>query len=154
MNKAVVLLTGTPSSKSKFVESAKTSACLWNVDLNNFLGSRTKGFYWNGELCWDVRGEGKDYEDLTYDIFELIYTYFQENETEEDKKNILLVDGASRSLSEKLVSDYGSFKIHISDKDVGEDASLYDMILCENSENFDSEINRLFNVLTKDTSKV
>ena len=150
MNKAIVLLSGTPSTKSKFIEIAKKSNWIWNIQLQGFLGSRKDEFYWDGET-------GEYYQSFTHEFFALIYKYFMADDSEvKIAKNkifnrfLLVVHGVSDSLVSTLEEEYGVFKIHISNRERNDNVELCDVILYEDDDNFEDEVNRVVDVLTKE----
>lgn len=149
MNKAIILISGTPDSKKKFVDLAKKEVWLWNVDLHNFLGSKKNGFYWDGD-------RSQDYNNFTIEFFAMVYKYFMLDDSEFKlnvkrtfDKFILIVHGVSKELDTKLKDEYGVFRILITQSDETVNMSLYDLILFDDNENFELEVNRVVSTLTK-----
>lgn len=150
MNKAIVLISGTPSAKSKFIEYAKKTNWIWNIPLQSFLGSRKNEFYWDGE-------SREYYQSFTHEFFALIHKYFMADDSEVKiskgrvfNRFLLVVHGVSDSLVSTLEEEYGVFKIHISNRERKDNVELYDVILYEDDENFEDEVNRVVDVLTKE----
>ena len=169
MEKAILLISGSPSGKSKFIETAKKSSWCWNCNAKDFLGTKTNSFYWNGE-------RDEEYYRFTYEFLELVNRYFRfeekylknkiEDFLKDDSPNklskdgtvfdkfLLIAHGVSRELVSTLKDDYGVFQIHISRRDLNSNAeSMNDLVLYEDDENFEGEVNRVVNVLTDNKQK-
>ena len=153
MNKAIIVLSGTTPSKAKFIETVKKSAWLWNINISNFLGSRKNEFYWDGE-------SGEYYQSFTHEFFALIYKYFTADNSETKiakgkifTKFVLIVNGVDESLLPVLKDQYGVFRIHVSTNEHKYNSEC-DFVICEEDENFESEVNRLISVLTNEKELV
>ncbi len=169
MNKAIVVLTGTPEGKSKFDAVAKKSCWLWNSNPKNYLTKIAKDkFYWDGE-------KNEKYFQFIAEQFQLVNKYFgfeeiyigdliekftqNENEQmslksdngEEQVFNnfLLVIHGLSKELTTKLKEDQGVFQLHISNRKLNTNIENHDYCLYDDDENFDEEVNRFINILMK-----
>lgn len=163
MEKAIILLSGTPDGKNKFIDIAKSASWLWNINARDFLGSKSSSFYWSGERNEDYYKFTSEFLGLVNKYFEFEEKYLREkierflsdDSTEKrhgDKsfeKFILIVHGVSKNIVQTLMSDYGVFKVHISRRDLNSNIESHDLTLYEDDENFDEEVAKVINTLAK-----
>jgi hypothetical protein len=164
MKKAIIIASGTPEGKNKFDEIVKKSSWSWNVNFKNYLGSLSKNFYWSGERDETYYKFIVELSDLTNRYFSSEEKYLREkiekfnSDDSEQKigedgkvftKFILIIHGVSRDLVDMLESDYGLFQLHISRRDLNTNTESHDYVLYEDDENFEEEVERVLNVLTK-----
>jgi len=163
MKKAIILLSGSPSGKNKFIEEAKKSSWLWNCNSRDFLGTKAHSLYWDGE-------KNEKYYDFTLEFLNLVNKYFyfearylkdqiekflsEDSESKTDKVKkfntfLLIVHGVSKELVSELESEYGVFQVHISQRNLNTNIELYDTVLYEDDDNFENEVNRVIRILTK-----
>jgi len=165
MKKAIILLSAdSQNSKNKFIEEAKKTSWVKNCDPRGFLGSKANGFYWDGE-------ENQHYNDFTLEFLDLVNKYFyfearylkdkiekflsDDYEVKKDRKgkefdtSLFVIRNVSKELVNELESEYGVFQVHISQRDLNANIELYDTVLYDDDENFESEVFRVINILTK-----
>ena len=162
MNKAIILLSGLPSAKTKFIEESKKSNFLWNCNFRDFLGTKANGLYWDGERDENYYGFTLEFSRLVSKYFRAEEKYLKEkiekflaDDSEEKKIGnnvftnfLLIVHGVSKELVSTLESEYGVFQIHVSRRELNSSIELYDIVLYEDDENFESEVQRVISVLT------
>lgn len=162
MKKAIILLSGTPSGKSKFIEIAKKESWIWNINSRDFLGTKAPSFYWDGERNENYYKFLGEYLKLVNKYFDFEEKYLREKfdkfssddsefKSSGDKqfdKFVLIAHGVSKELVSTLESDYGVFKIHVSRKDLNSNIEP-DLVLYEDDENFEAETIRFIETLTK-----
>lgn len=169
MKKAIILLSADlQSSNDRFTEEARKISWVRNCDPRGFLGSKANGFYWDGE-------ENQHYYDFTLEFLGLVNKYFyfearflkekiekflsDDYETKKDRNgkefdtSLLVIRGVSNELVNELESEYGAFRVHVSQKDLNTNIELYDTVLYEDDEDFGEEVNRVINVLTDNKQK-
>ena len=162
MKKAIFLLSGTPSGKSRFDEIAKQKAWCWNINFNNFLGALSKNFYWQGERDEHYYQFIAHLRDLVNREWGAEEKYLREkiqkfNADDSEQKVmgdaqfdtfILIVHGVSKNLVSCLEEDYGVFKVHISQRKLNSNIEKHDYILYEDDPDFEEQVQRLVRVLT------
>lgn len=167
MNKAIILLSGTPSGKSKFIETAKNSSWLWNINPRDFLGAKSNSFYWDGERTDEYYKFSNELLKLVNKYFEFEEKYLKEkiekfqsdySETKTNKEKVfnkflLIAHGISKDIVPMLKNEYGVFEIHVTRHDLNTNVELHELILYEDDANFESEVERYINVLTNSKGK-
>jgi len=163
MKKAIILLSGIPEAKTKFINEVYKSNWVWNINFRDFLGAKAKGFYWDGE-------RDENYYNFTLEFLKLVNNHFQAEgkylaekidkfladdvETKEHEgkifnNHILIAHGVSKELIPVLEAEYGVFKIHVSRKDLNTNIEIHDLVLYEDDDNFETEVNRVIQTLAK-----
>lgn len=137
MEKAIIVLTGTPSSKGLFDKIITQTSYRWNINPKNHLAevARSK-LYWSGTA---ERGEEYhrklaaltefvnrefNFETLyvqqlierfkTFDAEEMVLK--NENATKVFTKFLLVIHGISKDLTKKLASEEGAVQVHVTSR--------------------------------------
>lgn len=163
--KAIILLSGDPQTKNKFIDMVESIAWIWNINPKNKLRNNLKSnFYWKGDKTEEVEKFISDQLVSYNELFDFEKSFLAEKikafndddsevKTHEDKtfdKFVLIVHGVSKSLVPFLQEEYGVFKIHLSKREYNSNENLNDYtVLYEDDENFTIEVNRIIEILTK-----
>lgn len=164
MNKAIVLLSGTPSGKRTFNEILQRNSWVWNINPKDFLyeklfksisydGEKDEAFYKNLQEVSNLLNEKFEYE-RKY-LKEKIGRFLQDTDevkTHEGKtfnSFVLVAHGVSKGLVEYLKDEFGIFKIHIAPLNTNPNIENQDVILWEHADNFESKVESTLAILTK-----
>lgn len=164
MDKAIILISGTPQGKTSFEKIAKETCWLWNANACNFLGKISKQFYWDGERSERQNKFIGDLLTLVNSNFDFERKYIKniaekfiadtsEVKTEQSsKKNferfLLIIHGISKELIEEIEGEFGAFQLHITSRKQSTNIEGHDYCLYEDDDNFVEEANRVIRVLT------
>ncbi len=152
MQKAIVLLSGSPTAKERFIELAGNTNEIVSVNAKNYLGTKAESFYWNGNKDESYYEFISDFSKLTNKHFDFEKKYLKEEldrfQADEGLTDLLIIHGVSKDLVELLKSEYGVFKIHIELKNQEAGIGLNDLILHEDDD-FDKNVMQTIGVLTK-----
>lgn len=158
MKKAIIVLNGTPSEKSKFEQSAKKHCWLWNINAKSYLETVSEKLYWTGEGDFVddlfVMANRKLGFEEKY-LKERIERFLSDDaETKTDKNGnayerfVLVIHGLSKKLLQTLESEYGVFEIFLSCNDPSTKTSeKHDYVLTTN-DNLEDKVGHLIRVLT------
>ena len=164
MKRAIILASGLPTGKNRFDEIAKKTSWVWNINYRNYLGLLSKNFYWQGERNEEYYKFVRELCDLTNRYFNSEEIYLREkiekfNADDSESKLgedgqkfyrfILIVHGVSKNLVDMLESDYGVFQLNLSRRDLNTNIESYDHIIYEDDTDFEEQVERVLNVLTK-----
>jgi hypothetical protein len=168
MNKAIIVLTGSPEAKVKFDEIAKRDYFVWNANSKNRLTKIDKDdLYWNGV-------KDKSYHEFIDEFLDLVNRYNQfenkyigeliEKFTQDDCDQriikdvlgnekvfdnfLLVIHGLTKTLTEELKDQEGIFQLHLGDKK-NTIVENHDYVIFEDEENFEAEVLKVLKVLTK-----
>lgn len=144
MNKKIILLSGNPSAKNKFLESAKSRAWVWGLNSKDAISKNLNIFGWNSnnekdESYYKFIDELKEVANKYTDFEENYLTQNIENflQDEDQTKSyngkefdnfLLIIHGVSRDLVNWLKSDYGVFQIYVGESN-HTDSQMFDKIL-------------------------
>ncbi len=166
MKKAIILLSGTPEGKAKFIEVAKTLSWVKNVSFKTQLGVYTQSLH-------DGVERNEAYDNFIYELRDLVNRYFDaeikfiERSIErfifdkQDEKHLpdgksfttslLILHGVSKNLFETLKAEHGVFVLKISRRSFNSTESETDTVLYDDSSNFDETVARIVRTLTEST---
>lgn len=133
MNKIIVLLSGTPSGKSKFDELARQSNWTWNVNPKSRLSDESRILGWDGVVTDAHHKFIAEYiallnKYLGYEkkfIEEKISSFKSDDSQTKTARGsdkvltrfMLIMHGVSKDLAEELQKEHGAFRIHITRRD-------------------------------------
>jgi hypothetical protein len=166
MNKTIILLSGSPGAKAKFIESAKKIAWLWNLSPKDFIRANSKIFYWVSE----PDNKEKDNRYLR-EMLELLNRHceferkyleqnlqnFQDDDSQQKENKegkvfdnfVAIIHGVSKPLVNFLQEDFGAFRIHVSRHDLNTNEELQDITLYEDDENFSERVLQVISTLAR-----
>src|SRR5258706_761119 len=176
MDKTIVLLSGTPTGKTRFSELVNEIAWQWNCNSKDFLADQAKSMGWNGirddkfykfiaellSLANKNFGFERKYLEQKIEAFKKddSITKTDKISGKEFSKFVLILHGVSKDLVASLKEDYGVYKIYVTSHALRtnvipeRDFILYDDIEVNNgdflpNENFETEVLNIINKLTE-----
>ena len=165
MNKAIIVLSGSPEAKNKFAEIVKRVAWVWAINAKDLIRENLKLFYWDGSRTEDVNKLVLEQFELFNKNFDFEKKYLSDKITkfnEDDSefktngsntfdKFVLISHGVSKDILPYLQEEYGVFKIHLSRKDYNSNEKFPNdvTVLYEDGDDFVVEVNKIIEILTK-----
>jgi hypothetical protein len=164
MQKAILLLTGSPSSKNEFDRIAKETCWVWAVNPNNRLSDISKSLFWDGERTEEFQKFLHKFRTLVNEHLEFeekyIKSMIEKFLADEDSvkvspdsktfsKFLLVIHGLSNSLYQVLKDEYGAFQIHVSSRSLNTNIESHDLCLYEDDDDFEQKVNGLIDSLSK-----
>lgn len=166
MNKALIILTGSPSSKNKFDEIVTKSCWRWAGNCRNKIPETATDYGWDGEKNENFYSYQREQIDLVNRYFkheeryygELIERFEQDSDevkvlkTKDGEKVftkfLLILHGVSPELTEKLKEQHGAYQIHVTNHELKTNVDIHDLVYFEDDETFEDDINNLIVSLT------
>jgi hypothetical protein len=139
MNKAIIVLSGsTPVQINKFIQISRKNNRVWIGNVGNYLKT-----FWSGVGNKNICEEG---------YVNRVIQKFQQDEHKHESLNsfVLILREVSEGLIEELKNGFGVFQIHVASHEENVDIEAHDLILYEDESNFECEVVKLLNVLTKE----
>lgn len=169
MDKAIVVISGTPNGKDEFIKIAKQTCWVWQVNPKKFISKiASKNFGVDTENNYEIIQNMSNLLnptgfERTY-VMNLVQKFLQDDSetkcefandndiaTKRFDRFVLIIHGISRELIYTLKEDYGAFCVGIFDKNMegtGLSDSSYDFILHKDDEDFSSIAMWVLNVFT------
>lgn len=163
MKKSVILLSGTPEEKSRFIDIAMGISWVWNVSFKNQLTSLSKSFT-DSERDEKYHKFISEFRELTNKYWKAEEKYLKENiekfnrDSDVEKISpdgrrfdtfILIMHGVSPNLVEMLKDEYGVFTVRVSKKSLNSNEHFSDLVLYGDEPDFEDKVKNLICVLTK-----
>jgi hypothetical protein len=172
MEKAIVILTGTPSGKVKFDKIITQECWRWNVSAKNWLAEvATTKLYWKGA----EEGErNEEYHKTLANFYAFVNQYFgyethyvreaierfraddveqRSNQGKVFSKFLLVLHGISKELTQKLKEEEGAIQIHITSRSLNTNVEHHDLVYYEDDAEFEEQVRHIVNVLTNTKEK-
>jgi hypothetical protein len=144
MNNAIVVLSGTPRARLRFNKVAKKSCFVKNVNAGNRFSK-------NGLEIEEINALGS-IEDFLQDDREEITVSIEEN-LKTFSRALLVLHWISCELTEKLKETSGIIQLHVTSRNLPTNIEYHDFVLYEDDLNFESEVQRVIDILTNTKSK-
>lgn len=165
MNKAIVVLTGDPEAKNDFIERVKSLAWINNFNPKSYLGRVTDHLREGNE-------KNEDYWNFLAEVMKLANKYFNYEEesvrekiakflSDEDEVKrtdgssfdsfILIIHGLSVRVRDSLKDEFPLYVIRLATSKQPSNETSQDFVLETDSDDYDSEVVRVVNGLTKNT---
>lgn len=169
MDKAIIVITGTPSGKGQFEKIAKQNVWLWNVNPKNWLGEvARRHLYWSGEE------RNEEYHRKIARLYSLVNEEFgfeghyiaqllerfrdfdkevmrgtgEDGQEREFTKFLLVIHGISKELTKRLEEEEGALQVHVTSRTLNTNVELHDYVLYEDDADFEERVLKLIKVLT------
>jgi hypothetical protein len=170
MKKAIVILSGESGSKNKFDLLVKNQSWVWAINAKNELSRASKNhLFWDGERTEEFHKFLGIFLELVNEYFNFETKYIRLmiekfiNDTDEFKlltprdggeqkkfdKFLLVIHGVNKELVQTLEEEYGAFQLHVTTRELNTNIENHDQVLYSDDENFESEVNRVIDILTK-----
>lgn len=166
MNKAIILISGSPASKNKFLQIAKKNSWVWNVNFNGFLADALRGILADQEKDEKFYKFVSDLKQLAIRNFdaerkyllEKIKNFREDGDTKKTDGNnfyenfILIIHGVSKDseLLEELKNE-GAYRISLSKREYNTIPSeMIDMTYYEDEETFEDDIEKFLKIIMKE----
>lgn len=174
MEKAILILTGTPSGKSRF-DSIITQKCWrWNVSAKNWLAEIAKS-----KLYWSAEDRDENYHKTLANFYEFVNREFDfeshyireainrfrafdaDKMTKVDDQNqetvfvkfLCVLHGITKELTSKLEQDEGAMQIHVTSRALNTNIYHHDYVLYEDDADFEQQVEKVIDILTNTTKK-
>jgi hypothetical protein len=167
MRKAIVVIAGDSSSKTKFDQIAKTQHWVRNLSSHNFLTKIAKDkLYWDGEKGQLYYKFISGFSSLVNECFGFERNYINEeiekfNQHDCDKMIfkdlfgvekgfetfVLVIHDLTKELTEELKNSEGIFDLFVTSHKTEKDDFQHDFVI-ENDSNFEEKVLRTLKILT------
>jgi hypothetical protein len=144
MNNAIVVLSGTPRARLRFNKVARKSCFVKNVNAGNRFSK-------NGLEGEEINALGS-IEDFLQDDSEEIMVSVREG-VKTFSRALLVLHWISCELTEKLKESSGIIQLHVTSRNLPTNVEHHDFVLYEDDLNFESEVQRVIDILTKTNPK-
>ena len=170
MDKAIIILSGTPSAKVSFDRIITQECWRWNVNSKNWLAQVAKE-----KLYWSAEDRDEQYHKTlaafytfvnqhfgfethyireaierfrAFDAEQMIIHVEEQNQNKTFTKFLLVLHGVSRELTQKLKDEEGAIQIHITSRALNTNVEHHDLVYYEDDVNFEEQVKTIVNVLT------
>lgn len=129
MQKAIIIVTGTPTAQKEFMDEIREDCWLWKTNIKdkqkpeNFLLQSINKFR-DDDSCTKTN-RGKEYE-----------------------KFILVLQNVPKRLYDFLISEFGAFQIHVGiENELEKERVKHDFTICYDSPNFKEQVRKVVGIL-------
>src|SRR5689334_10048428 len=165
MQKAILILTGTPPAKNSLATIVKKTCWCWNASAKNRLAEIAKeNFYWT------VDARDETYHKTLAALYSMVNQTFdferqyllqlveRFNAFDKDKmvdaagneftKFLLIVHGISREMTKELEEYEGAMQVHVTSRSLNTNILEHDLVIYEDDPTFEQDVNKIIEQLT------